>query len=271
MTNSMIYTASGVRMQNFHQADNSIHLIMIPGGPGMSADYLKSLLPLSDFSMNIWGMDLPGNGDNRVDDECFAEWPFKIEEGLNALQGTKILLGHSFGGMLMQINPKLDEMVDAMILLSTTPKNIFYPGGGSNVDDPIVQRGYERYAKLKNDDTFKQLLLDVAPLYFDQDCMDKGLELFRSTKYAHKVYDTFMFELMRNYEYQYVPTVPTLIVGGDMDTTTPLYFYTDDPAFNEPNIAIFELEGVNHFPWINSHEKVRNVIEPFIHGIIQQG
>lgn len=70
--------------------------------------------------------------------------------------------------------------------------------------------------------------------------------------------------IQTNYKAAWVPTIPTLILGGKMDSTIPFRTFQKDARFQKPNIVIKTIPESGHFCWHDNPLSVRKTIYDFL-------
>jgi hypothetical protein len=260
-----ILTKNSVRLTLLRKAKlEAPNLVLIPGGPGMGSGYFRTLAARLEGPHGLYLVDLPGNGSNPLPDSLSLDhWPTYLEDIFDHLSNV-ILLGHSFGGMMLLMNPKLDKKAQKFILLSTLPKSIFGKEKSSYWEDPEVDSKILAFKKDPSDKKLQDLIVDLAPLYFPPSALKQGTVMLGEDTYSHRAYLYLQKAMLAPYEAQYIPQIPTLILSGLEDIVTPLRYFQEDVRFRKPFISIKGIEGANHFPWIEKLEDTAHAISSFI-------
>ena len=115
---SVQYNKYGVKITSVRQTEGQHTWIFIPGGPGFASSYLLCLVNKLELAGHIVLLDFCGN-DNTGDylDYWFSIFVPTIKEFQHP-----VLVGHSFGGMIALMFPELEQILDGIILLNTSPK-----------------------------------------------------------------------------------------------------------------------------------------------------
>ena len=247
------------------QVHTPVNLLLIPGGPGMGSEYFLSLVRGIKDNFSIWLVDLPGNGDNVLKKSIdYHQWSKLLPETADHIDGKLVYLGHSFGGMLLLSEPRLEQSAEGFILMSTVPKTIFFKDGSSYFDNNTVTQMIKQYQSNPSDMALKNMVVSLSTYYFEQNNMDNGKKMLLETHYAHLPYDALLNSFVKEYQAAYVPTIPTLILSGDDDKVTPIKYFANDQRFSKENIDMTKISNANHFPWINNPKETFNAINKFI-------
>ncbi len=264
-----IYTVHNVRLTSLYIArqKNPLNVVLLPGGPGMGAEYLKKLAHLMPPICSTWLVDLPGNGNHRVDQNIDYEmWPDYLEDIFAHLSNV-VLVGHSYGGILILLNPKLDALAKGLMIISSRPKEI-------SAADKLNYKANTEFSELMkaynfnpSDHLLKAAIIAATDLYFTKEHLEEGATLLKETSYAHEAYHLRSLPLYKNYQAQFVPTCPTLILSGDVDWVCPLKYFQSDERFKRDHIDMVEIHGANHFPWIDNPQDTLTALSHWIYKI----
>jgi len=264
---SPLYTADGTRLRLVASAPGkNLNLLLVPGGPGMGSEYLESLAKILNIPGDIWLVDLPNNGNNLQSDVDYKEWSQYLLRAINSLDNA-VVLGHSYGGMLLLAEPKFEKQVKGLILLSTIPVSMSQTPPGvkpSYIHEPEVVKAAAEYNEQPSDGAYKTLLQDLSKYYFCKKSLSDGKKILDQTQYNAEAFIGVGSIFMNNYKAHYIPKVPTLILGGLEDPVAPQSWFSADSRFKKPNIIKVEIEGASHFPWVEEPKKVADAIEHFI-------
>ena len=98
--------------------------LVIPGGPGMSNNYLKHVLPQAFSGYNLHFYDVYGSPESDKKDASIEEMVRQIEEQVSDFiaNGGYGLITHSFGNYLaLRLLEKKDSQLKALIMLNPIP------------------------------------------------------------------------------------------------------------------------------------------------------
>jgi pimeloyl-ACP methyl ester carboxylesterase len=266
---SALYTSDGARLKLVSSnASRNLNIVFLPGGPGVGSSYFTALTDKLDINANLWLLDLPDNGDNLKENVDFTKWSKHLVRAIDSLDNV-IIVGHSFGGMLILSEPEISQHVKAIILLNSSPIPHFAAAEKERIkyNLPSLDKMVEKYAQNPSNETQKELAIAAADYYFTPGYKERGKELLRQGAYNHRPLDWGLSKFFAEYK-SFVPTVPTLIIGADQDHITPLYSFKEDLRYNtKPHISIVEIKDAGHFPIIEKPEEVRRTIKEFVRGL----
>lgn len=235
--------------------------IFLPGGPGLGSESLSDLTKIVELPGSIWHLDLPGDGSNTThnDEESFSHWSKALIEAVNALPNV-ILVAHSTGGMYALATPALNKILVGLVLMDSAPDSSWQQSFMLHVNNnPInaVNKLQKQYVKKPDNDLLKKLTIAAAPYSFTIKGLSKGISLLKSLSFNYKTCDWSGKHFDHTYKAKWVPnTIPTLILTGEHDQITPLYFFRHSKKFQRKNIIIKQIKNAGHFPWIENPKEV---------------
>lgn len=269
MVESVLWTASRARLQLVRKSEwDGFNWLFLPGGPGLGSESLLPLLDILKLPGSLWLLDLPGDGSNTTSEnfESFSKWPTALIEAVSRFDHV-ILVAHSTGGMYALSLPKLESLLEGLILLDSAPNAGWQASFAEIVRDfPVPGLGLlqERYEKNPNNQTLKEVTLASASYLFTQKGQALGIELLRSLPYNYETYQWSERYFDRTYQAQWIPeTIPTLILAGEKDLVTPLRLFKDEKRFNRENIIFKSIKEAGHFPWIENPTEVAEVFSAY--------
>ena len=251
------------------QPDAEFSFIFLPGGPGFDSEYFEGLVKLIDFPGNIYFMDLPGNGSHNVVDADYDynKWLDILPKSLQEFQNP-VLVGHSAGGHFALICPELEDILQGLVILNSTPSLWLEEAAkyAKKFDVPDLIEEMVAFNRNPNQETFDTALAACIPYYFHPDVLSSGRELISKIAFPFQPAVWWQHEaIKRNYNATWIPqNVPTLIINAEYDLMAPYYLFVDDERFQRANIEIIYLEGAGHLPWIEKPEETKNVITKFL-------
>jgi pimeloyl-ACP methyl ester carboxylesterase len=99
--------------------------------------------------------------------------------------------------------------------------------------------------------------------YIEASRLTNTLNALKTTfNYRPQIWAINSFE--PNYKVSFVPTIPTLIIGGEYDYITPLYLFKEDKRFQAANFNILEIKDAGHFSWLEKPLEVSAAIKEFV-------
>jgi len=231
--------------------------ILFLHGWGGCAD---SFLPVFNYlssKFEVYALDFPGFGRSTIPDkpwgvEDYAEITYKFLKSLG-IEKTHII-AHSFGGrvaiLLSALHP---EIVDKMVLVDSAGL--------------IPKRTFKYYMKVY---VFK--ILKKLYLFFGDGSKEERLEKFYA-KYGSKDYreagklrGTFVKVINQDLR-KYLPMIksPTLLIWGENDTETPLYF-AKIMEREIPDAGLVVFKGAGHFSYLDRINDFNIIVSKFFEG-----
>lgn len=252
-----------------HQEQPGLWWLLLPGGPGMGSESLADLLPCLKGLGSVATLDLPDDGGHRLGLPITLErWQKALLEQVQHLPNV-VLVGHSFGGMLIQTLPELQKHVLGMVLLNTAPDNQWFKDFGQRAKAHglvNVSRFRESLLKQPSDEAYAQYMLHSLDYYFTAQSYVKGLILFQSLPFNCQAYLWAFREFHPVYQACYIPSCPLLIMSASLDFMTPAHVF-DKPGYDQANISQVVIEQGAHFPWLEQPSKVRDAFQAFAKGL----
>lgn len=261
MPNHSLTLSSGATLRHL-SAGNGPSYLMVPGGPGIASDYLHEALRLCGLEGDIWGFDLPGQFDpGLIVDPKF--WPTCLKEAASRLE-KPILIGHSFGAMLILQSTLADSALRGAILISGSPDQSWRELAKAKVakSDPSIWRAQAAsWEDVGTDDALRELFSAWAPLYFEDRHVEAGKNYLKSLKYSAAIFKQAQrfhdnFKTLLN-----LKTTPYVIISGQLDEITPGNCFKKEPFNSKPPINYFNVNRAGHFPWIESPKEFADALQ----------
>jgi pimeloyl-ACP methyl ester carboxylesterase len=244
-------------------------IVALPGGPGLGADTLAGLEELAN-SFNVFLVDPPGTGGKKLverptyDDLLYENW---LE--VCSVQGSKILVGHSFGGIqAVDIFLKDPTQFSAIILVAAP----FSPETFAGMDKqyqklitPGLKASEDNFYKNPTDENYANWFSKYCSLCFIDSNIDRGARLFRSDNISGESFMGASDEMtkrydelvkMKNYE------VPKLFISGEKDLLVLPELSKKDAEAGGFKFEIIDNAG--HFVFFDQPLKVHDSITQFI-------
>lgn len=264
-----LYDSYHVRYELYQtNGDKNYNWLFFPGGPGADSGYLHSLIDELQLPGNVWLIDFPGNGSNIDDattdnfDFWFELFPYIIKQFDNP-----VVVGHSFGGMLSLLYPKLENYLKGCIILNSSPalwleEAVTY---SKQFDLPDLTNDMQTFIQNPNQETFNAALDACTPYYFPKKTLEKGKKLLSQIPFQYRAAVWGQIKAVEGKLLaKWVPQqVPTLIVGGKYDCICPFSLFLNDKRFQRNNIKLLFIENGGHFPWIENPNAIREAFEEF--------
>lgn len=239
----------------------------IPGGAGLDARYLYPLIQAIDYPGICWTVDFPGNGDNITNDKYeFINWKNYLVDIITSYKNP-IIVGHSFGGMLTLMEPKLESYLKGLILINSSPKD-WSSLRNKIIKDlalPTINRLYQDFRRTNSKSLYQKFIKCCLPHLFCKEKYNLGYEMLLTVPYNFDAYDWWMKIGPQIYDAQWVPkSLATLILCGEKDYVTPPQLFTEDKRFHRHNVKIVVLPNASHFCWFDSMKLIKEYISNYI-------
>ncbi len=268
-----IKTTSGTLAVYHTQMQGKPTLICLHGGPGLNH---KSLLPGLLELTNLFDLvllDLPGEGnstppsdgkyslDQYVDAVATAAQTFKGSYPLG-------LFGHSFGGhVAMQTLAAYPDLFNFGILCTTFVKSSdwfdYLSNTATDMKNPVQEDVESKYTQShKNNDDFKTLCMDYAPLYFPEIPDDQAKRImnewtYHSDSYNYAAENILPYIDMTN-TCKRIP-VECLVIGAELDKIVSAQEVSQFEKLIE-NTKSKIIENAGHFPFLTARHSFGNIV-----------
>ncbi len=246
--------------------------LFLPGGPGSDSSYLQSLVDLLNLPGNVWFIDLPGSGTNKVEDEAqdYNQWLEIFPQVIDKFSNP-ILVGHSFGGMFPLLFPQLEQSLKGFIVLHSTP-SLWQEAAleyAKRFSLPSFDAEIAAFSANPSKETFEAALEACTPYYFPPSGIEAGRKLFAQTVCQ---YEPALWWLKKatemNFTAKWVPErVPALIIGGKYDCMCPFSVYQNDSRFDRENVTLLFIKNGGHCSWLDNPKAIQKAFAKFIRGL----
>lgn len=246
------------------QKGSKINWIFIAGGPGLGEEYLVNFLEKYKFSNNsIHVYCFPKFNSTLSDKKIFDNLNEDIEHAINNLENV-ILVGHSFGGMLLQVCKNLNYK--KLILLSSSPNLKCFEHASKSFDnfsqnqkDQIldIQSIYE---KNKNNVNFKEMYRAWAPYYVSHTSIKDYLSILNLCHFEFEYHEWGARFFYNYFNENCILKSQTICINSRDDKICPSSLFLE---LKIPELNIIELDSNSHFPWIENTQLVLNALTRF--------
>jgi len=250
--------------------------LFFPGGPGIDSSYLLSLINNLDIEGNCWLIDLPLNGnnllnlDNKIDSNTiYKNWDEYFISAVNKFDNP-IFVGHSFSGYYPLFFPELETILKGLVILSSSPvlpslptQSIYdFEKIARENDLPFGDEIVTDFLNNPNLNTLTTLYLSVVPYEFPAENIIQGIDLAKNIIANIDTSFWWLTDGVNKYvTITWIPEkLPTLIVGGSRDFSTPLCLFEKDLRFKRNNIEIISIPDAGHFPWMEQEVLINDAI-----------
>lgn len=245
---------------------NGDSVYLIPGGPGLSSQTIRSFDPLaSDYCLNY--IDFPGTNKNVYDrDRSFDELCTNLAKQVLKKKGKIFIIGHSYGGLIASKVAHLTN-ANALICLAT-------PFSSEALDEAVKRYSLYQSKELKlreenwiqnpSDNTFKEWLASYEELYFTKDKVIEGRKLILEDNVSSSFFlnngsdirsGKFQVSCLKTWN------KPHLLLAGEKDGLLPVDSLKKDAS--EGQFDFMTIPEANHFLHIDNQSYVNNVVRDF--------
>lgn len=231
--------------------------VIILHGWGANIITVVPIVNILKDRFRVHALDLPGFGESEEPRKPLDSFEYAdiVRDYMDRMKIEKvILIGHSFGGKLSIIlGSKYPERVEKIVLVNSAGL--------------IPKRGPKYYIKVYS---FKAMRYVYKNMFFwlkDEKKLEKFYKKFGSTDYQESsgvmrkilvtVVNENLLALLENIK------VPTLLIWGDEDTSTPLYMgKIMENKIKDSGLVV--LEGTGHYSYLDDYQKFTRILRNFL-------
>lgn len=231
--------------------------IIVLHGWGANINTVLPIVNILKDKFKVHALDLPGFGESMEPNQPIDSYKYAdiVKQYMDKMEIEKVtLIGHSFGGKLSIIlGSKYPDFVEKIILVNSTGL--------------IPKRGPKYYIRVYS---FKTLRFIYKKIFFwlkNEEKMEKFYKRFGSTDYKdssgvmRKILVIAVNENLLHLLGQI--KAPTLLIWGDKDTATPLYFgKIMEKEIKDSGLVIFE--GAGHYSYLDDYQRFTVIIRNFL-------
>lgn len=241
----------------YKKAGSGKKVVLLHGWGGRADSFLPVYNHLSS-SYEVYAIDFPGFGRSDEPSEPwdvtnYANMLLKLFEALNI--DKAVLIGHSFGGRVsILFSSMYGDKVEKVVLTDSAGL--------------IPKRTLKYYFNVYKFKALKKLYLAFTPGKDKEEKLEKFYRTHGSSDYreAKTMRGTFVKVINQDLR-PYLPKikVPTLLIWGDQDKDTPLYFGKIMEK-EIPDAALIVFEGVGHFAYLDKINDFNTIVSKFLGG-----
>lgn len=231
--------------------------VLVLHGWGANINTVLPIVNILKDKFRVHALDLPGFGKSEEPHEPIDSFKYAdIVKNYMDTMGIKkvILIGHSFGGKLSIIlGSKYPEIVEKIVLVNSAGL--------------IPKRGPKYYLKVYSFKTLRFLYKRFFFWYKDEERMERFYKKFGSTDYRDSS-GVMRKILVIAVNENLLPLLgkikaPTLLIWGDKDTATPLYFgKTMEKQIPDSGLVVFE--GAGHYSYLDDYQRFTVILRNFL-------
>jgi pimeloyl-ACP methyl ester carboxylesterase len=243
---------------------NAPTLILIPGGPGLSSLTLRSMDILSR-TFNLIYVDFPGCNNNPYNaDKTFDVLSAELESELKKINGSKFVLGHSYGGFFAA-DLSLKMKLDGIICVATpfSEKSLMTASGNySDKKSPALVVAESDWEELQDNKSLAKWFSEYGELYFVK---PEGEMLLLNDSVSASFFlanrsDALQKEAMLSLLKQNETT--KLFIAGKKDQMLPEAILKEDAQ--NGGFEFISVNNASHFVTFDQPESVAGLIEDFM-------
>jgi len=205
---------------------------------------------LKEFTVR--GITFTGEGNASLD-----SWSRNLKLALKKFP-SDIVIGHSFGGMLLLSTRGLDKLVKGQVILSASPDLSWHKNADkinlSKSESIATKLAELKFKKNPTPQSLKQLWKSWAPYYFSTRNRAKGRLWLWLQNYELKAHRSSE-KLLANYSMLNPATLPTLFIGGKQDKLTPVAAFKKKLLGKNYIGLIREIPRAGHFCWLDAPKR----------------
>ena len=235
------------------------HLILIPGGPGISSMSIRDL-DLLKRSFHLHYVDFPGTNNNPyLGKKSFDELSDLLLDEIKRIDGQVFCLGHSYGG-LFAMDMAIQSACDGIICMATsfTQRSL---SSGSMADEVLIH-AKNIWIERPSDQTFRQWLEAYQGCWFASHSRNKGKKLMASDPVSAQFYIDNEDDIYKNESLlKVVSKLKTrkVLIAGEDDRTLSWEQLKADAALG--NFEFISVQNASHFVMVDQPEIIARIVE----------
>jgi pimeloyl-ACP methyl ester carboxylesterase len=247
------------------------HWLFLPGGPGIGSESIRGLIKSLSLKGHCYRVDLPGDGSHRMHHAIsLKNWQQALLEAASFFKNV-VLVGHSFGAMLMQTIPELEPHLKGMVWLNAAPNcNWFYSFRERAISCGLPDPLPEKMAFLQSPTYFQYSLMmkHSIPYQLGNHRAHESASYFESLALNEVSYLWGLTEFHPFYRATWLPVIPTFIFISQKDVMIPPDVF-NDKSFDRENFTKCVIENGCHLPWFDDPQKIRIAFQHFEKKVFQ--
>lgn len=243
-------------------------LFLVPGGPGLSSDTLRSL-DLLARSFHLYYVDMPGTaGVPFAQGLSIAGLAEELAGEMAKVGRRGFVLGHSFGGFFAaEAALRAGRTAAGLICLATPFSNESQDAAGVRYGaarGPELQAAEARWEKNPSEDSFREWLSECGKVYFADSNLAAGSEMLMGDRCSYEQYLALRPEARKIGDL--LDRIKRwngakLFVAGAVDGILPAGSLKKDA--DAGGFSFAAVPNASHFVMFDQPEAVAGVIEKF--------
>jgi len=150
------------------------------------------------------------------------------------------------------------------VLLNTAPYN--WTDTADKKQQSLGLEGLEaakqRYLTEPSNESFRKLLEISVPYMCSKPFHNIIQKTFHTLPISYQAFNWGM-KYKQHYDAQWIPQIPTMIIGSDNDYMTPFSLFREDSRFQQSNIQLLDLPAASHLSWLEEEEAILAAFNAF--------
>jgi pimeloyl-ACP methyl ester carboxylesterase len=240
------------------------HLILIPGGPGLSSCTIRDFDILKN-RFHLHYVDFPGtNGNPYLGKNSFDELSDMLLDEVKEIDGNLYFLGHSYGG-LFAVDMAIQTACSGIICVATPFSKRSFDGASRNYNNnktEALEERKKRWNESPNDQTFREWLEIYDGLYFAPHSIEKGRQLMKNDAVSAQFFLDNRSD--GNGKESLLTAIAKwkgkkLFIAGENDGLLSVHDLRQDAA--QGRFEFISIKNANHFVMVDQAEVTATLIE----------
>lgn len=256
-------------------------IVTLHGGLGYDHTLFRPWLdPLADSAQLIYN-DFRGNGRSRVPNDPAAWRPERLAADIECLRrelnlGRIVLLAHSVGALVaVTFARNYPDSTTGLILCSGAPAMDFMAEANAEIARRATPEQMKAVGRLftspdLDDESFRETVLDLLPLYFVRVPEETRDILGNQTRFSARAWTWFRDHVL--FSYNCLPwlkevSAPTLVVVGGEDFLAPVGPCGKRWVEHMPKAELQVIPDTGHLPFSEAPDKFLTLVRSWLAGL----
>lgn len=234
--------------------------MFFPGGPGLGPEYLEGFLIEANLKGSIFVLKYPSPCKTETVVKYLSKLNQDILEFIKSLPNL-IIVGHSYGGMLLQcLNLKCDNIKKQILLNSSPTLECFSLAAKSaktfsDSEKRAIEIAENDFANDKNTANLRRLYKSWAPYYVPHAFLEDYFNMLDLT-----TFDVQLYEWGNSNFYEYFRT-KTFLMDNIIAINSKFDIICPSSLFHKQPVQMNEINSSSHFPWISDKEALLEILK----------